>query len=115
MKHIFIDKIVKIETYKKAKCHLYTVRDVKVSDGFLKYKKEKRVRSLFHTGYTFEEFAVKSPNLYIENDVVYYKPHCDMYLADGSKEAKVFDNPEDLENFVNDLLRSGPSIEYEVI
>lgn len=112
MKHIFIDKIVKIETYKKAKCHMYTVEDVKVFDGLFKRKVEKRVRSVFDTGYTFKEFAIKSPNLYIENDVVYYKPHCDMYLADGSKETKVFDNPEDLEKFCKMiLLSSGPSIE----
>lgn len=48
---------------------------------------------------------------YVEGDKVYYKPHCIIYMNDGSNKELYFETEEELKNFINDMKSKAPHIE----
>jgi len=48
---------------------------------------------------------------YIEYDVIYYKPHCEICLNDKTDVDVFFETVEEMENYVNELRSKSPNIE----
>ena len=93
---IFKNQIVKICSYEKARNLHYSISETKVKVGFCKYEIKKTIGSLWWGGdaQILTENYELSDNSYIENDKVFYKPHCDIFLADKTKEVKYFETKE---------------------
>jgi hypothetical protein len=103
---IFKNQIVKICSYEKCADFYYYIEEKKVKVGFLKYEIKKVVHSplLFGDDILLEDYKISSKQ-YIENDVIYFKPYCDIYLSNGEKEEKYFETNEELKNFVDELTK----------
>lgn len=50
---------------------------------------------------------------YIENNIIYYKPHCTIIMNDKSARSVIFDTPEELENYVSELKGGIPHLVIE--
>ncbi len=55
----------------------------------------------------------ESNEKYIENNVIYYKPHCTIIMNDKSARSVIFDTPEELENYVSELKGGIPHLVIE--
>jgi len=108
---IFKNQIVKICSYEKCADFYYRIKEKKVKVGFFKYEMKKVVSTymLFGDDILLEDYKISSKQ-YIENDVIYHKPHCDIFLADKTKEVKYFETNEELKNFVDEITK-----EYDIL
>jgi hypothetical protein len=103
---IFKDQIVKICSYEKALNLHYSISETKVKVGFCKYEIKKTIGSfLWGDGSIVLEDYKLSDDSYIENDKVFLKPHCDIFLSNGEKEVKYFETKEELKSFVDELTK----------
>lgn len=44
-----------------------------------------------------------SDTYFVENNIVYFKPHCDISMSDGSKHTVYFQTYDELDKFLVDL------------
>ena len=69
----------------------------------------------FEPGYysTVEEFNQTSEKCYIEDNTIYYKPHCTIFFGIKGYQDVYFKTVEELNNYVEDLKKLGSHIIIE--
>jgi len=124
---IFNSNITRVSVFPKYKpnrfeCSLKFVEDYKkkVGSKFLFFPVYEIVpQAVINTGGVFdsgEEFVCelkdyKSDYYYFEDGVLYEKPHCTIYMNDGSNREVHFDKVDGLIKFVEGLKSQAPHIE----
>jgi hypothetical protein len=103
---IFKNQIVKICSYEKARNLHYSISETKVKVGIFKYEIKKTISSIYWMDYfkILEDYEMPNDS-YVENDLVFLKPHCDIFLSNGKKEVKYFETKEELKSFVDEITK----------
>lgn len=60
-----------------------------------------------------EEYNSIATKSYVENNIVYYKPHCKIFMNNKSHQSVYFDTEEELYEYTNNLIAQAPHIEIE--
>lgn len=111
MEAIFNSGLVSIHTYTKGTTQRFQIEEIRVRVKWFKYKKEKVVQGLYGDYWSIEEFEeAYGDTYYIEDDVIYYRPYCDITLANSTKACKSFMTIEELDSYTAEILASNPHI-----
>ena len=119
---LYIHGITKVSVFRKFRCWELRLKIVK------NFRKKVGRKFLFFPIYedlgecvvnhwsenfvsTVEEF--KSTEVFIEDGVFYYKPHCSIYMNNNSKKNIYFEKVEELNKYVNELKSIAPNIIIE--
>jgi len=105
---IFNHGIVSIHVIKKGQNHYWDVITKEVGSLFGTKTEKKFIRYLWNKPIPIED--AKLNKSYIENDVVYYKPHCIINMANRSTKEIYFETDEELTKYVNELKEKAPHI-----
>jgi hypothetical protein len=105
---IFNHGIVSISVRKKSQNLYWDVVTKKVGPLFGPKLEKKFLRYLWDKPIPIED--VKLTRTYVENDRVYYKPHCVIYMANRSNEEVYFETDEELTKYVDKLKEKAPHI-----
>ena len=110
---VFTQAIVKIKVFKNSKCHRLGLVTRTKKRWFKTIETYQVIhRWLYDEDIPLNEFLEKYSSQYrIENDVVYYQPHYEITLVDGTTETVFFDTVEKLEEAVKELRALSPNIE----
>lgn len=111
MKHINIEQICSITTYKKLKDNKIIWLEHRKKTFFRKERKEGfYYDNWYYNGYKFltEEEIINDSELYIENHEVYYKPFLKIKMSNNEEVRINFKTSEDLDNFINDIGKKIP-------
>lgn len=111
---VLLDGVVRAKFYFDAYDPNYVVITKKVRCGFLKWKLKKVI--IHNRYFKSEEYNIDTFNhvnkYYDHNEeIVMYKPHCDLYLSNGNTISKFFDTKQDLWEFIEFIKSNSKTIE----
>ena len=102
-KYINRDQICTVRTFSKTQCHWYFYQ--KEIKGFWHKQKEGFYCMWDHNLYTAAE-VIKCKHdgipVFIEDNLVYYKPHLEIRMSNQSMHRKIFETVEDMMKYVDD-------------
>ena len=110
----FVDKITRIYIYLN-----------NIDDAYYIGKKKKRIGFKYLIIPVYEEFDAvfcyyeylckiedfNKENRYIKDGEIYYNPHIRICLTDGSRRDVYFKNEDELNSYINELIKSNKHIE----
>jgi hypothetical protein len=105
---IFNHGIVRILVRKKSQNLYWSVVTKKVGPWFGPKIEKKFVQRLWEEPIPIED--AKWNSSYIEDDEIYYKPHCIIYMTDKSNKEVYFETEEELTKYVDELKEKAPHI-----
>jgi len=108
---VFTQSIVKIKTFPKFKSEKFIVITKTKKHWFKPNETFKVISRTFCDDITIDDFLKYQKHLYIDNDVVYYKPHYCLTLSNGEDMEKFFETIEELKISVEELKKLSPNIE----
>jgi hypothetical protein len=104
MNLVFSQGVVLVKVYRKTTAGLYTVKRKLFYKGGLKWGyREVIVDKSFITSNRYispENFNQENKYYDAEEKKVFWNPHCDLYLANQSVQAKFFETEEKLDEFI---------------
>lgn len=97
-----IDQICSITVYEKTVERGYEYRKAKTLFGFQTSPSGIYYVRTFGSPYRVPEeiIPILYPTLYVEDNVVYFKPHVEIRMSDKTKYEKYFKNKQELEAFM---------------
>jgi len=112
MRIVFLNQVVKIKTCKKSRATFYYVEKRWIWKGWFKFKKELVIvhKCIGEKIYSIESFSDSKRYYDSELKQVFYKPHLDLYLSNGSCESYFFENENSLHARLHEITKNNPHI-----
>ena len=114
MQLILLQGVVMAKAWYDAYDTNYSVKTKKVRVGFLKWETKKVIikdEIYYKQELDIETFNVEQRYYSSAHEVVMYKPHCDLYLSNQSRQSKFFDTEKELSDFMDFLKENNVTIE----